>query len=150
MTIDCGADGAFALKVLQALIARDVFVRKPMAPGLDRCIRVSVGLDREMDIFAEELPQRAAARAARIGQRWRTIGSAVRVRITGRVQGVYFRGWTRDEAARLGLDGWVRNEADGSVTALIAGPAAERGRHDRAAASGAACGGGGEGRRRGG
>jgi len=56
VTIDCGADGAFALKVLQALIARDVFVRKPMAPGLDRCIRVSVGLDAEMAIFEEELP----------------------------------------------------------------------------------------------
>jgi histidinol-phosphate aminotransferase len=56
VTIDCGGDGAFALKVLQALVARDVFVRKPMAPVLDRCIRVSVGLDRELDIFAEELP----------------------------------------------------------------------------------------------
>jgi len=56
VTINCGADGAFALKVLQALIARDVFVRKPMAPVLDRCIRVSVGLDHELDIFAEELP----------------------------------------------------------------------------------------------
>lgn len=56
VTIDCGADGAFALKVLQGLIARDVFVRKPMAPGLDRCIRISVGLDHELDIFAEELP----------------------------------------------------------------------------------------------
>jgi len=29
--------------------------------------------------------------------------------------------WARDEALRLGLTGWVRNEADGSVTALIAG-----------------------------
>ena len=56
VTIDCGADGAFALKVLQALIARDVFVRKPMAPVLDRCIRISVGLDAEMAIFEEELP----------------------------------------------------------------------------------------------
>ncbi|WP_162273451.1 acylphosphatase [Sinorhizobium glycinis] len=46
------------------------------------------------------------------------------VRITGRVQGVCFRVWTRDEAERLGLTGWVRNESDGSVTALIAGPAA--------------------------
>jgi histidinol-phosphate aminotransferase len=56
VTIDCGRDGAFALKVLQAMLARDVFIRKPMAPGLDRCIRVSVGLDHELDIFAEELP----------------------------------------------------------------------------------------------
>ena len=56
VTIDCGADGPFALRLLQALIARDVFVRKPMAPVLDRCIRVSVGLDVELDIFAEELP----------------------------------------------------------------------------------------------
>lgn len=47
---------------------------------------------------------------------------AVRVRITGRVQGVSFRVWTRDEATKLGLAGWVRNEADGSVAALIAGP----------------------------
>jgi len=47
---------------------------------------------------------------------------ALQVRITGRVQGVSFRVWTRDEALRLGLTGWVRNEEDGSVTALIAGP----------------------------
>jgi acylphosphatase len=44
------------------------------------------------------------------------------VRITGRVQGVGFRFWTRGQAQRLGLTGWVRNEADGSVTALICGP----------------------------
>ncbi|WP_164923995.1 acylphosphatase [Sinorhizobium fredii] len=47
---------------------------------------------------------------------------AALVRITGRVQGVCFRVWTRDEAERLGLTGWVRNESDGSVTALVAGP----------------------------
>ena len=47
---------------------------------------------------------------------------ARRVRISGRVQGVSYRFWTRMEAQRLGLTGWVRNEADGSVTALIAGP----------------------------
>ena len=45
------------------------------------------------------------------------------VRITGRVQGVWFRGWTVDEAIRLKLDGWVRNRRDGSVEALFAGPA---------------------------
>ena len=46
---------------------------------------------------------------------------ARKVRVTGRVQGVYFRGWTKSEAERLGLGGWVRNEYDGSVSALIAG-----------------------------
>jgi len=55
VTIDCGADGAFALRVMQALLKRDVFVRKPMAPGLDRCIRVSAGPEAELDIFAAEL-----------------------------------------------------------------------------------------------
>lgn len=47
---------------------------------------------------------------------------AFRVRVTGLVQGVWFRGWTKREAVRLGLAGWVRNEADGSVCALISGP----------------------------
>lgn len=61
VTIDCGGDGAFALKVMQNLLARDVFIRKPMVPVLDRCIRVSVGLDQELDIFAEELPRALAA-----------------------------------------------------------------------------------------
>ncbi|AGB47219.1 PLP-dependent enzyme, histidinol-phosphate/aromatic aminotransferase or cobyric acid decarboxylase [Mesorhizobium australicum WSM2073] len=61
VTIDCGHDGAFALKVLQGLLSRDVFIRKPMAPRLDHCIRVSVGLAHELDIFAEELPGALAA-----------------------------------------------------------------------------------------
>ncbi len=43
------------------------------------------------------------------------------VHISGRVQGVSFRVWTRMEAQKLGLSGWVRNEPDGTVTALIAG-----------------------------
>lgn len=49
---------------------------------------------------------------------------AMLVRIHGRVQGVSFRVWTRMQAERLGLTGWVRNEDDGTVTALVAGPAA--------------------------
>ena len=47
---------------------------------------------------------------------------AVRVRISGRVQGVWFRGWTHQEAAQLGIEGWIRNRSDGSVEALFAGP----------------------------
>ena len=47
---------------------------------------------------------------------------AVQARITGRVQGVWFRGWAQAAARTRGLSGWVRNEPDGSVTTLIAGP----------------------------
>jgi acylphosphatase len=47
------------------------------------------------------------------------------LRITGRVQGVGFRYALRDEANRLGINGWVRNRRDGSVEALVQGaPAA--------------------------
>ena len=46
---------------------------------------------------------------------------AIRVRVTGRVQGVGFRDWVRRQANELGLKGWVRNEPDGSVAGLIAG-----------------------------
>ncbi len=46
---------------------------------------------------------------------------AVLVRVSGRVQGVSFRVWTRTQAERFGLTGWVRNEDDGSVKALIGG-----------------------------
>jgi acylphosphatase len=45
------------------------------------------------------------------------------VTVTGRVQGVGFRAFTQDQAHKLGLTGWVLNRADGSVEALIEGPA---------------------------
>ena len=48
---------------------------------------------------------------------------SVLVRITGRVQGVYYRGWTVEQAEASGLSGWVRNRRDGSVEALFCGPA---------------------------
>jgi len=46
----------------------------------------------------------------------------VTARITGRVQGVFFRAWAKEQAEARGLSGWVRNEPDGSVAALISGP----------------------------
>lgn len=45
----------------------------------------------------------------------------VAVRVTGRVQGVFFRDSTRDEARRRGLTGWVTNERDGSVSVEVQG-----------------------------
>lgn len=45
----------------------------------------------------------------------------VRLRVTGRVQAVGYRAWTLQTASRLGLRGWVRNRADGSVEALAIG-----------------------------
>lgn len=47
---------------------------------------------------------------------------AKHVVVTGRVQGVWFRAWTREQAQALGVSGWVRNRADGSVEAVLAGP----------------------------
>ena len=41
--------------------------------------------------------------------------------VRGRVQGVYYRGWTRSQAQRLGLNGCVRNLRDGRVEVLAQG-----------------------------
>lgn len=48
--------------------------------------------------------------------------TALFVSVTGRVQGVGYRMWAQREARTLGLRGWVRNEPDGSVAALVGGP----------------------------
>lgn len=45
----------------------------------------------------------------------------LQVWVSGRVQGVWYRQSTCDEAQRLGLKGWVRNLDDGRVEALICG-----------------------------
>jgi acylphosphatase len=47
--------------------------------------------------------------------------SGRRLRIYGRVQGVFFRNWTMDKALALGVRGWVRNRLDGSVEVVAYG-----------------------------
>jgi acylphosphatase len=44
-----------------------------------------------------------------------------RVVVNGRVQGVFFRDSTRQQAARHGVAGWVTNRADGAVEAVLEG-----------------------------
>lgn len=56
-----------------------------------------------------------------------------RFRITGRVQGVFFRKWAKATAEEFGLRGYVRNLSDGSVEAVMAG------REDCLEAFGEAC-----------
>jgi acylphosphatase len=48
---------------------------------------------------------------------------AVRCLVEGRVQGVYFRAATAQEAKRLRLRGWARNLPEGHVEVVVAGPA---------------------------
>lgn len=56
VTIDCGKDGEFSKRVLGAMLSHGVFIRRPGAPGLDRCIRISCGTDKDLAVLAEVLP----------------------------------------------------------------------------------------------
>ena len=47
---------------------------------------------------------------------------AVSVKVTGRVTGVSFRWYAEQEAARLGVHGWIRNDPDESVAGHFEGP----------------------------
>ncbi|SMD08563.1 acylphosphatase [Primorskyibacter flagellatus] len=47
---------------------------------------------------------------------------ARKARVMGQVQGVAFRTWTQAEARKRDLHGWVRNNDDGSVSAMFIGP----------------------------
>ncbi len=63
VAVDCGRDGDYARRVLRELIARGIFVRMPGVAPLDRCIRISAGLEPDLDLLEEMLPD--ALEAAR-------------------------------------------------------------------------------------
>ena len=56
VAIDCGQDGAFAKRVLDALIEQGLFVRMPFVEPQNRCIRISAGPEAEMELFCKALP----------------------------------------------------------------------------------------------
>lgn len=60
VTLDCGGNGDFACAVLEALLARDLFVRKPAVAPLDRCIRISCGRDEDLAVLDRALPDALA------------------------------------------------------------------------------------------
>ncbi|MEM8789468.1 MAG: pyridoxal phosphate-dependent aminotransferase [Pseudomonadota bacterium] len=55
VTIDCRRDAAFARAVMDALLARRIFVRMPFAAPGNRCIRVTAGTEADLDAFAAAL-----------------------------------------------------------------------------------------------
>ena len=57
VTIDCGRDAAYAKALLDELATHGIFIRKPAAPGLDHCIRISVGTDDALDRLDETWPK---------------------------------------------------------------------------------------------
>ena len=57
VTLDCGGDGQYARAVLENLLAHGIFVRMPSVSPLDRCIRISCGPDREMDLLEKAMPE---------------------------------------------------------------------------------------------
>jgi histidinol-phosphate aminotransferase len=61
VTIDCLRDGGYARRVLTALQDLGVFIRMPGVAPLDRCIRISLGDDRAMDVLEETLPRALTA-----------------------------------------------------------------------------------------
>lgn len=61
VTIDCGRDGDYARRILEALGQLGVFIRMPGVAPLDRCIRISLGDEVALDLVEECLPQALSA-----------------------------------------------------------------------------------------
>jgi histidinol-phosphate aminotransferase len=57
VAIDCGRDGVYARAIVDGLMEEGVFIRMPGVAPLNRCIRVSAGLEKDLDLFEEALPK---------------------------------------------------------------------------------------------
>lgn len=57
VTVDCGRDGLYARAIVDGLMEEGVFIRMPGVAPLNRCIRVSVGPQKDLDLFGEALPK---------------------------------------------------------------------------------------------
>ncbi len=56
VAIDCGRDNTYARSIVDDLLQRGIFIRMPGVAPLNRCIRVSCGTKKELDLLAEALP----------------------------------------------------------------------------------------------
>ncbi|XP_022745033.1 uncharacterized protein LOC111295687 isoform X1 [Durio zibethinus] len=99
----------------------------PLHPSLSLCSRFSFSHPPLPSLFALSfcplrflLTSMAAPQVANDSSQ-PSQTKTVRVVIKGRVQGVFYRNWTIENATQLGLKGWVRNRRDGSVEALFSG-----------------------------
>ncbi len=61
VAIDCGRDGDYAKRILDELAARDIFVRMPFVEPQNRCIRISAGTEKDLDLLETVLPGALAA-----------------------------------------------------------------------------------------
>lgn len=57
MTIDCGRDGVYAKTLVDGLLEHGIFIRMPGVAPLNRCIRISCGDKKSLDLLAEALPK---------------------------------------------------------------------------------------------
>ncbi len=57
MCVDCGRDGAYAKSIVEGLLTHGIFIRMPGVAPLNRCIRISCGDEKSLDLLAEALPK---------------------------------------------------------------------------------------------